>query len=114
MSTDAVPVIPTDGRRVNPTQVALWNGRFVAVTKVNDWWGDVIHLDVADAAQGPWTTYATIPIEPECDRCNTYFASFVPFGADAASFVIGLSCNVWTGDDLAHYTPTFERVPAPC
>ncbi len=43
----AVPVIPTEGRDVNPTQVTLIDGRFVAVTKVGDWWGRSIVLDVA-------------------------------------------------------------------
>jgi hypothetical protein len=109
----AVPVIPRDGRSVNPTQVALLDGRFVAVTKVGDWWGDTIALDVASAAEGPWRTVDTIPVEPECDSCNTYFASVVPYGAGQSSFVIGLSGNVWTGDDLDHYTPTFLQVPMP-
>ncbi len=110
---EAIPVIPTDGRPVNPAQVALLDGRFVAVTKVGDWWGDTIVLDVAVSAEGPWHTYGTIAVEPECAGCNTYFASVVPYGADDDSFVVGLSGNVWTGDDLDHYTPTFLRVPAP-
>lgn len=109
----AVPVIPTEGRPVNPTQVARWNGRFVAVTKVGDWWGDTVVLDVAPEASGPWTTYDTVEVAPECDRCNTYFASIVPYGADESSFVIGLSSNAWSGELTEHYTPTFLRVPAP-
>ena len=111
--TLAAPVIPTGGRPVNPTQVALHDGRFVAVTKVGDWWGVTITLDVAAAAEGPWHTYETITVEPECTGCNTYFASVVPYGADQGSFMIGLSGNTWTGDDLDHYTPTFLRVPVP-
>ena len=111
---EAIPVIPVDERPVNPTQVALLDGRFVAVTKVGDWWGDTIVLDVAPNAEGPWHTYETITVEPECERvCNTYFASVVPYGADQTSIMIGLSANVWSGDDLDHYTPTFFRVPAP-
>ena len=109
----AVPVMPRDGRSVNPTQVALHDGRFVAVTKVDDWWGATIHLDVAPAAEGPWRTYATIPGPRECDRCNSYFASVVPYGADDGSFWIGVSINTWGGDDLAHYAPMFLTVPAP-
>ena len=68
---------------------------------------------MAPAAQGPWHTYSTILVEAECDRCNTYFASIIPFGADEESFVIGLSCNVWDGLDFDHYNPTFMQVPAP-
>ena len=111
----AVPVIPTDGRPVNPSQMALIDGEFVAVTKVGDWWGRTIVLDRAYAAEGPWETYATVDVEPECEGCNTYFASIVPFGADAGSFLVGLSCNTWAGDGwtLGHYDPSFSRVPAP-
>jgi hypothetical protein len=109
----AAPVIPRDGRSINPTQIARWDGRFVAVTKVDDWWGDSIVLDVADEAGGPWTTYATISVTPECDSCNTYFASIVPFGAGDGTFVVGVSCNVWNGEYTAHYNPTFLDVPAP-
>jgi hypothetical protein len=109
----AVPVIPQEDRSVNPTQVTLLGGRFVAVTKVGDWWGDTIVLDVAPAADGPWQTVDTIPVEPECDSCNTYFASVVPYGADQGSFVVGLSCNTWGPHDHDHYTPTFFRVALP-
>jgi len=108
-----VPVVPRESRWLNPTQVALLDGVFVAVTKVGDWWGDTIYLDVASSPQGPWTTYATRVIRPECDDCNTYFASIVPYGRRAHSFVVGLSGNTWEGDDLAHYTPRFLRVPSP-
>lgn len=109
----AVAVIPQDGRWLNPSQVALFDGRFVAVTKVGDWWGDTIYLDVAPTPAGPWRTYGVVTIRPECERCNTYFASIVPYGSDATSYVIGVSTNTWDGDDLEHYTPTFFRVPAP-
>jgi hypothetical protein len=109
----AVPVIPIGERDINPTQVALFEGRFVAVTKVGDWWGRTIVLDMADAPEGPWETVETIPVAPECDGCNTYFASIVPFGAEAESIIVALSGNTWGGDDLDHYTPTFLRVPLP-
>ena len=110
---EAVPVIPQEGRDVNPTQVALLDGRFVAVTKVGDWWGDTIALDVAGSPEGPWRTYDTITVEPECAGCNTYFASVVPYGADHSSFVVGLSHNTFPGDDLSRYAPSFFRVPTP-
>lgn len=108
-----MPVIPRQDRAINPTQVALLDGRLVAATKLGDWWGDTIVLDVAASPEGPWRTYATITVEPECAGCNTYFAAVVPYGADETSFMLGLSGNVWTGDDLDHYAPTFLRVPAP-
>ncbi len=110
---NAVPVFPTDDRPVNPVQVAVLDGRFIAVTKIGDWWGDTILLDVATAPQGPWRTYETVTVEPRCDVCNTYFASIVPYDADHQSFLIGRSNNTWGGHDLDHYHPTFQRVRAP-
>ena len=109
----AVPVIPTDERAINPTQVAVLDGVFVAVTKVGDWWGHDLVLDVAPNPEGPWETYATVPVTPPCDHCSTYFASIVPFGADDVSFVVALSCNDWNGAELEHYLPMFVRVPRP-
>jgi hypothetical protein len=110
----AIAVIPTDGRTVNPTQVALFDGRFVAATKIDDWWGKTIVLDVAAAPEGPWSTAQTIPVEEECDNCNTYFASIMPYGVDANSFIVGLSCNTFGDEhDDHHYTPTFLRVRVP-
>ena len=107
-------MIETAGRRINANQIEWTGGGFVSVNKEGDWWGDTIVLDVAPNAEGPWHTYETITVEPECERvCNTYFASVVAYGADQTSIMIGLSANVWSGDDLDHYTPTFFRVPAP-
>jgi hypothetical protein len=108
-----VPVIPTAGRSVNPTQVGLFDGRFVAVTKEGDWWGTTVYLDTAPAPEGPWTTYTAFALDPPCDECNTYFASIVPYGADAGSFIVTLSVNTWSGTDLDHYVPMFLRVDAP-
>jgi hypothetical protein len=108
-----VPVIPTDGRAINPTQVAVLDGVYVAVTKVGDWWGHELVLDVAPEPEGPWETYATVPVAPPCDHCNTYFGSIVPFGVDDATFVVALSCNDWNGVELEHYRPMFLRVPRP-
>jgi hypothetical protein len=109
----ADPVIPTEGRAINPTQVELLDGVFVAVTKVGDWWGNEIVLDAAPAPEGPWTTYGTVAVSVPCDDCDTYFASIVPFGADEDTFVVALSCNVWEGVDLEHYRPLFLAVPRP-
>lgn len=111
--SDAAPVIPREGRAVNPSQITLFEGRFVAVTKVGDWWGDTIYLDVAAVAEGPWHTYATVTVAPGDDDGNTYFASIVPYGADETSFVVGISRNTWSGDDPDHYSPMFIRIPAP-
>ena len=109
----AVPVIPRLDRAVNPTQVTYDNGRFIAVTKEGDWWGDTIYLDVATRAQGPWTTYATIPVAPRCGDCNTYFASIVPYRTRQNQLIVGLSNNRFTGFTVGLYSPTFLNLPAP-
>ncbi len=109
----AVAVIPTEGRAVNPTQVAVLDDRFIAVTKVDDWWGSDIHLDVAPTPVGPWTTYDTVTVEARCAECNTYFASIVPFGASDETFTIAVSNNHWRGDVIAHYRPSVLEVAIP-
>jgi hypothetical protein len=109
----AVPVIPNWGRAVNAAQVRFDGSRFVAVTKEGDWWGDTIYLDVASSAQGPWRTYAAIPVRARCADCNTYFASFVPRPAADRSMVIGLSNNTFTGPFTGYYSPSFFTVPPP-
>ena len=110
---DAVAVVPTDGRAVNPTQFAVLDDRFVAVTKVDDWWGTDIHLDVAPTPFGPWTTYDIVAIEARCAACNTYFASIVPFGATGQTFTIAVSNNHWNGDVIEHYRPSLLEVAIP-
>jgi len=109
----AVAVIPTEGRAVNPTQVAVLDDRFIAVTKVDDWWGSDVHLDVAPTPVGPWTTYGTVTVEARCAECNTYFASIVPFGASDETFTIAISNNHWRGDVIAHYRPSVLEVAIP-
>ena len=109
----AVAVIPTEGRAVNPTQVAVVDDTFVAVTLADDWWGDTVHLDVAPTAHGPWTTYDTVTVDPVCAECNTYFASIVPFGATDTSISVAVSNNHWDGDVMAHYRSTVIDVPTP-
>ena len=109
----AVAVIPTEGRSVNPTQVAVLDDRFVAVTKVDDWWGGEVHFDVAPTPVGPWTTHDIVTVEARCADCNTYFASIVPFGATDETFTIAISNNHWNGDVIAHYRPSVLEVAIP-
>lgn len=109
----AVAVIPTsEDRQVNPTQVHHDGSRFVAVTKEGDWWGDTIYVDAAPAAQGPWRTIAAIPVPPRCSICNTYFASFLAPPAPGR-LVIGLSNNVFPGNDLTAYFPSILELRVP-
>ncbi len=111
----AEPVIPTAGRTINPSQIRWTGSEFVAVTKVGDWFGTTVFLDRAPAAEGPWTTYARVRVDPKCDpaTCNTYFASWVPPNVSDGVWTIGLSNNRWDGQVSPVNRPTFLTVPAP-
>ena len=59
----AAAVIPSEGRAVNPTQVAVLD----AVHRRHqgdDWWGNTIYLDVAATPEGPWATYWSTSSRP--------------------------------------------------
>jgi hypothetical protein len=106
----AVPVIPREGRSINPTQVMFDGRRFVAVTKEGDWWGTAVYIDTAPAAQGPWTTRTVLRAQPLCADCTTYFASFVPYREGTDRLIVGLSNNTWDGSPGRYYRPTFFSV----
>lgn len=110
----AVAVIPTSGRPINPSQIRWTGTEFVAVTKVGDWFGSTIYLDHAPSAEGPWTNYARLPATPKCSDtvCNTYFASWVPWN-DGTDYIIGLSHNRWDGRVSSINRPTFMTAPPP-
>ena len=109
----AVPVLPRDGRAINPAQVQFTGNQFVAITKVGDWFGDAIYIDVAPTAHGPWTAVSTLRVDPLCSDCNTYFASFTAATADPHTLPIGISNNTWDGNELSWYHPTLFSIPTP-
>ena len=90
-------------------QIAHVDGRWIAVTKEGDWWGDTIYLDQAPSPTGPWTTEEVLTPTPLGPDHNTYFASLVP-GA-ARQIVVGLSNNRWDGQRSDTYHPTFRTLP---
>ncbi len=98
-------------RLVSASQIYWTNGKWIAVTKVDDWWGDRIEIDVASQPQGPFAPVRTIPTPAKCSRCNTYFASLIPYRASDGSMIIGLSNNVFGTPDLSRYDPTFFTTP---
>jgi hypothetical protein len=106
----AVNIVPGN-RLVNASQMYLLNGRWVAITKAGDWFGTKVTIDVADRPQGPYTNVRTIATPTKCDRCNTYFASLLPYPASDGSMLIGISNNVFGAIDLSHYHPTFFATP---
>jgi hypothetical protein len=110
-AANIAPAAGPDGtpRKINPMQIAYVDGRWIAVTKEGDWWGDTIYLDRAPAPTGPWTTEGVVRPEPLGPEHNTYFASLVP-GADGR-VVVGLSNNRWDGQHADTYRPTFRTLP---
>lgn len=106
----AVNIVPGD-RLVNASQMYLINGKWVAITKVGDWFGTRIEIDVADRPEGPYQNVRTIATPAKCDGCNTYFASLVPYPASDGSMLIGISNNVFGPIDLSRYHPTFFTTP---
>ena len=110
-AANIAPQTAPDGvpREVNPMQIARVDGRWIAVTKEGDWWGDTIYLDSAPSPAGPWTTAAMVKPEPLGPDHNTYFASIV--SAVGGEVVIGLSNNEWDGHSSESYRPTFSSVP---
>jgi len=109
----AVPVIQTAGRMVNATQFLRVNNNWMAITKVDDWWGDRIVVEQAIRPVGPFGVVAEIVATPKCAvDCNTYFASWVP-STNPGELVYGLSHNRWDGIATDVYRPTFAALGAP-
>jgi hypothetical protein len=106
----AVNIVPGD-RLVNASQMYLLGGRWVAITKVGDWFGTRIEIDVADRPEGPYRNVRTIATPAKCNGCNTYFASLLPYAASDGSMLIGISNNVFGPIDLSRYHPTFFATP---
>ncbi len=102
--------MPAD-RLVSASQMYLLDGKWVAITKVGDWFGTRIEIDVATRPQGPYTTVRTIATPAKCDGCNTYFASLLPYRGSDGSLLIGISNNVFGPIDLSRYHPTFFATP---
>lgn len=103
--------IAPGGRLVSASQIyADGPGRWIAVTKVGDWFGGTIEIDVASQPQGPFTTVRTIAVPNGCPTCNTYFASLVPYRMADGSWMLGISHNVFGPVDLSRYDPTFFTI----
>jgi hypothetical protein len=106
----AVNVVPT-GRLVSASQMYLVDGKWISITKVGDWFGTRIEIDIASRPQGPYKTVRSIATPAKCSNCNTYFASLLPFRGGDGSLLIGISNNVFGPLDLARYDPTFFATP---
>lgn len=109
----ATPVLDTTDRFANPADVTFRNNRWLAVTKVDDWWGRTILVESAPRPTGPFETIATLPAATKCpNECNTYYASWIA-GEDGPTMTIGLSNNRWDGVVSHVYRPSFLTIPTP-
>jgi hypothetical protein len=109
-AANAVNVVPPN-RLVSASQIyRTAPGKFVAITKVGDWFGETIELDVASSPQGPFRTVRTIATGQRCGDCNTYFPVLLPFGVPDGRWILGISNNRFSGTDLSRYDPTFFAV----
>jgi hypothetical protein len=106
----AVNVVP-GGRLVSASQMYyVAPGKYVAITKVGDWFGGTIEIDLASRPQGPFTTVRTIAVPAACPTCNNYFATILPFGTADGSWIVGLSNNIFGPVDLSRYDPSFFAI----
>ena len=111
----AVAVIETAERLVNPSDIIHRNNQWLAVTKVNDWFGHEILVEASSRPTGPFEQIANIPAEPKCGSniCNTYYASWIPTADQQQQLTIGLSHNRWDGVFSGIYRPTYMSFETP-
>ena len=114
-AASAVAVIETAGRLVNPSDIIYRNNQWLAVTKVNDWFGHEILVEASSRPTGPFEQIANIPAEPKCgsNTCNTYYASWIPTTDQQQQLTIGLSHNRWDGVFSGIYRPTYMSFATP-
>lgn len=95
----------------NPMQPRLIDGRWVSVVKPGDWNGSTVRVDVAPAAQGPWTTVqtVTVPTRTVDGRTNTYAATLMPWRSAVGNLVVAISNNAWQMDPVAFDAPTLYQ-----
>ena len=101
----------------NPMQPRYFDGRWVAVTKENGFWGDDVVVDVAPEPSGPWTPVSRFTAEVD-PLLNTYGALALPWLGDGGDLVVSYSRNArnMRQDAYPHperYRPTFVSVPFP-
>jgi hypothetical protein len=113
-------------RAENPMQPRFVADRWVAVTKVDGYWGDDLAVDVAIAPWGPWTTVSRRSLPPRGGDplMNTYHAHLMPW--TNGGLVVGVSQNArdmlrdaWPRPDryrlqfLSHAVPEVPRPDPP-
>ena len=117
-ASQAVSVVRPAGRWTMPSQFVLKNGRWLAITKIDDWFGREVVVRSAVHPAGPYVEVDRRPAIPKCGNteCNTYFSSWIE-GQNAGGpddvLIASLSHNRWNGEPSTVYRPTFQMVFPP-
>ena len=116
---DPTKAEPIDSRywTENPMQPRFVDGRWVAVTKENGFWGEDVAVDVAPDPWGPWTTVQQVVADDD-PILNTYGALAVPWLTPDGSLIVSLSRNARDMRRDAYpvperYRPTFLTMAFP-
>ena len=101
-----------------PSQFLLKNGRWLAITKIDDWFGWEIVIESAVHPTGPYVEIERRTTRPKCGitECNTYFSSWIDgqnLGGPSDVLIASLSHNRWDGEASSVYRPTYQVVLPP-
>lgn len=116
--SQAVSVVAPKGSWTVPTQFLVKNGRWLAITKVDDWFGTDIVIESAVHPAGPYVEIERRPAATKCanTECNTYFSSWIDgqnLGEPGDLLISSLSHNRWDGQPSSVYRPTYQVVLPP-
>jgi hypothetical protein len=95
----------------NPMQPRRIDGRWIAVTKEDGFFGDEVLVDVAPAPEGPWTTVERRPVTARGggDLASTYHAHMAPWRTGAGGLAVVLSNNAWNMPRDGYTNPGLYR-----
>ena len=79
----------------NPMQPRYISGHWVSATKVDGYWGEQLHVEVANKPWGPWTTTEFRALAPRGGdpKMNTYHAHLMPWRSANGSLIVSVSQN---------------------
>jgi hypothetical protein len=116
--SDAASVVAPKGQWTMPSEFLHTNGRWLAITKIDDWFGTDIVIESAVHPAGPYVEIERRRAGAKCDHteCTTYFSSWIDgqnLGGSHDVLITSLSHNRWNGEPSWVYRPTYEVVYLP-